>query len=69
MVGMLTAGKYGPCSGGLDPHHIKTKGSGGNDELKNLISLCRYHHDLAQSRRIPADELFEILADFYGYQY
>jgi hypothetical protein len=27
-----------------DPHHIKTKGSGGGDEPFNLISLCRRHH-------------------------
>lgn len=25
-------------------HHIKTKGSGGNDEEDNLLSLCQKHH-------------------------
>lgn len=27
-----------------DPHHVKTRGSGGVD-ADNLIPLCRYHHD------------------------
>ena len=27
-----------------DPEHIKTKGSGGGDELFNLVSLCRLDH-------------------------
>ena len=27
-----------------DPHHIKTKGSGGSDSLTNLMPLCRLHH-------------------------
>lgn len=69
MVGMLTHGKYGACSSGLDPHHIKTVGSGGGDELKNLICLCRYHHGMAQERKISADELQQLLADYYGYPY
>lgn len=29
-----------------DPHHIKTKKSGGGDELENLLSLCRKDHQL-----------------------
>jgi hypothetical protein len=69
MVGMLTQGKYGACSGGLDPHHIDTVGSGGNDDLKNLISLCRKHHDMAQARKISAGELKELLHDYYAYEY
>ena len=28
----------------LDVHHIKPKGSGGGDTLKNLITLCRNCH-------------------------
>lgn len=28
----------------VDVHHIKTVGSGGGDELYNLISLCRVCH-------------------------
>lgn len=28
----------------VDVHHIKTRGSGGSDELHNLAPLCRIHH-------------------------
>jgi 5-methylcytosine-specific restriction endonuclease McrA len=28
----------------VDVHHVKTKGSGGGDELFNLMSLCRICH-------------------------
>ena len=27
-----------------DAHHIKTRGSGGGDELENLIAACRSCH-------------------------
>lgn len=30
--------------GGSDPHHVKSKGSGGDDLDTNVISLCRKHH-------------------------
>lgn len=29
---------------GSDPHHVKSKGSGGPDEEWNLMPLCRIHH-------------------------
>jgi 5-methylcytosine-specific restriction endonuclease McrA len=29
-----------------DPDHIKTRGSGGSDELSNLMPLCRSCHTL-----------------------
>jgi len=37
-----------PCAachkpGPSDPHHVKSRGAGGNDEA-NLIPLCRVHH-------------------------
>lgn len=28
----------------VDPHHIKTKGSGGDDAPSNIMPLCREHH-------------------------
>ena len=31
MVGLALPGKYGPCSAGLDPHHIVNQGAGGYD--------------------------------------
>jgi hypothetical protein len=57
------------CSGPLDPHHIQTRGAGGDDVPENLITLCRTHHNLAQNHRIPKEELYGILRDRYGYQY
>ncbi len=29
---------------GVDPAHIKSKGSGGNDVPDNLLGFCRRHH-------------------------
>ena len=29
---------------GCDPAHIKSRGSGGHDEIGNVIGLCREHH-------------------------
>ena len=55
------------CSGGLDAHHLKTKGSGGDDTLENGISLCRQHHGLAQENRITVSALRHILYLYYGY--
>ena len=57
------------CSNGLDAHHIKTKGSGGDDTKENLITLCRRHHHQAQVRMIRAGELRRILKQWFGYQY
>lgn len=35
-------GKRGPS----DPHHIKSKKSGGDDIPQNLMPLCREHHTM-----------------------
>jgi hypothetical protein len=32
------------CSGGADPHHVKTRGAGGDDRRLWLMPLCRFHH-------------------------
>lgn len=32
------------CGGKSEPHHIRTRGAGGGDELTNLMALCRLHH-------------------------
>ena len=32
------------CFGRLDPHHLKTRGSGGDDSQTNVMPLCRLHH-------------------------
>jgi hypothetical protein len=57
------------CVEGYDVHHIEFKGAGGGDEMKNLICLCRKHHDQAQSRKIQAKDLRAVLTRFYGYTY
>jgi predicted restriction endonuclease len=57
------------CSGGLDPHHIKTRGSGGDDTYDNGITLCRKHHSQAHSGHISADYLRLILNNYYKYEY
>jgi len=28
----------------IHPHHLKTRGSGGDDTLANLVPLCPKHH-------------------------
>jgi hypothetical protein len=57
------------CQGGLSVHHIKTRGSGGDDVPENLITLCQKHHHLAQGYRINPDDLREILTRFFGYKF
>lgn len=32
------------CPQPTDAHHIKTRGSGGDDTRENVIGLCRRHH-------------------------
>lgn len=32
------------CDNNAEPHHIKSKGSGGDDHIDNLAPLCRAHH-------------------------
>lgn len=61
--------KDGRCVEGIDPHHIQTVGSGGDDTLENLICLCRYHHQLAQTYVIEPRELRELLTLYYDYLY
>lgn len=67
MIGLDLPGEYGPCSAGLDPHHIKNKGAGGDDIPENLITLCRQHHNLAQEKRIPPHVLLDILNRRFRY--
>ncbi|MDA8335367.1 MAG: HNH endonuclease signature motif containing protein [Peptococcaceae bacterium] len=47
-------------------HHIKSKGSGGEDTRCNLIALCCAHHNDAQTYRIPQADLFRIVAQREG---
>lgn len=44
----------------LHVHHIKTKGSGGDDVPLNLILLCAHDHNEAHAKRIKPKELSEL---------
>lgn len=44
------------ANGPSDPHHIKSRGAGGDDIPSNLISLCRAHH--TQIHKIGAETFF-----------
>jgi hypothetical protein len=57
------------CSDGNDAHHIKTRGSGGDDVFENGIILCRKHHNMAHSGQITVRELQKILSSYYKYHY
>ena len=51
----------GTFSPPLHIHHIKSKGSGGNDTPDNLISLCFICHHMAHNVEIAKDRLKEIV--------
>ncbi len=57
------------CTGPLDPHHIDSKGSGGDDTVENGVTLCRKHHNLAQEYKIKKHTLRKWLQRLYGYEY
>lgn len=52
--------KYCGKAGVTHSHHIKTKGSGGNDTEENLIELCPICHDLVHRGKINKQTLLEI---------
>lgn len=63
-------GVYGPCIPFvLHPHHLQTRGAGGDDDLTNLITLCPAHHDLVHTGVIPLEVLQSIMTKLYGYPY
>ncbi len=57
------------CSGGVDVHHISTRGAGGDDSLENMICLCRRHHNMAHYGLISRGKLREILQLYWKYIY
>jgi hypothetical protein len=54
---------HGKCFGGLDMHHIKSRGSGGEDVRGNLILLCRHHHQMAHNGKISKSVLYEAISE------
>ncbi|MBR1653542.1 MAG: HNH endonuclease [Clostridia bacterium] len=56
----LLKDKKGVCElcgkrGQTEKHHIKTKGSGGNDTEENLIEVCRICHTKIHNGEIKLD--------------
>ena len=51
----------------LEVHHITPVSEDYNKRLdnSNLITLCNYHHKLAESGQIPREELQNIVNDIY----
>ena len=47
----------------LETHHIKSKGSGGNDVRDNLIALCTTCHRTVHDGNISRDELKRIVRE------
>ncbi len=50
-----------------DVHHIKTRGSGGDDVEENLIGLCRECHSKAHNGEVSRERLLRVLRDKWGY--
>ena len=44
----------------VDIHHIQPKGSGGSDQVQNIIALCRDCHTKAHAEKISKQELIDI---------
>jgi 5-methylcytosine-specific restriction endonuclease McrA len=40
----------------LDPHHVKTRGSGGEDSLDNIAPLCHPCHRKAHNGRLVTQD-------------
>jgi 5-methylcytosine-specific restriction enzyme A len=40
----------GACSGRLEVHHIVPLEQGGTNQLDNLVTVCRAHHEKAEAR-------------------
>jgi hypothetical protein len=43
------------------PHHLRSRGSGGDDIRGNIIRVCFRHHTMIHSANIPRDYLYKIL--------
>ena len=69
MWGLEHPGVHGPCSAGLDPHHIVPRSVGGPDDRRHVITLCRHHHNQAEAHVITPEQLYAILTRRFGYQY
>jgi predicted restriction endonuclease len=56
--------KQGRADGqGFDIHHIEGRGEG-KDVIKNLMCLCRKHHDMVHASKIAKSEL-QLIHNYY----
>lgn len=60
---LLNMVRMAPCcvcflKGPSDPHHLKTRGSGGKNDNWNLLALCRGHH--VQIHKVGQSKFIEI---------
>lgn len=54
----LACGNW-PC----DPHHVKSKGAGGDDISENLMPLCRMHHvEIHSIGKISMSEKYPVIS-------
>jgi len=60
-IGYCMLSGRGECCGGLDVHHIRSRGSGGDDVPDNMILVCRCHHQRIHNGLIQRAELYEAL--------
>lgn len=49
-----------------EPHHVRTRGSGGADIRENLIHLCGEHHSMFHNGNIDRHHLIEVVAKREG---
>jgi len=49
-----------------EPHHIRTRGAGGEDRRENLIHLCGVHHRMAHDGNLDRNHLIRIVANREG---
>ena len=49
-----------------EPHHIRTRGAGGEGRRENLIHLCGVHHRMAHDGNLDRNQLIRIVAEREG---
>ena len=51
----------------VDVHHILFKSQGGDNEIENLIALCRHCHDVSHGKvagkELTRETLFDIISE------
>ena len=52
----------------VDPAHLKTRGSGG-DDLNNVVPLCRFHHDQQEGHTAAFQQKYGTNLDWHARWY